>query len=847
MADTQVQISQADRDLAIRTMIGEESTPHGQAAVASTILNRAQSGNYGGNTPAGVVLARSQYEPWSRNPGGLLKISPNDPRYQQAAAIFDATASGKIPDLTGGATHFYAPKAQAALGRQPPSWDNGQGLHIGQSMFFAPEGRVNYQPPAGKAIATVTSEKKASSGDSDPFEDFGVVAPAAKGAKAEPAVSAPAHVDTDPFEDFGVKAEAATPVQSNGKPDYGYEPPRPDGLPQRSESSIVATQKAANGPTYDPTSTTDVAARVGDYALGQVAGIPNAISEDWQNSQALRHQGNALLASGQAMPSFPSIDPRTWSAGGVLKSIAGVAGQVSSPLTGAIRQVVQDPVTQATGNPDVGERAGIVANSLAGPAVGNLIGSAGNALASATLPQSRAAALVRSALGTNPSPELLARVAANPNLRLMDIDPYIQANALGLASEPTHPAFGILKNSANETAAAAPGVTSGAYDAAMGEAPNVKNLLDNLDATKKANAAAGYGAAFKDAKAVDISGVLDKLNKTEVPGANAVISRPANIPPSTAQQAATDIKSLLTDENGSVLTDPQRLHEIQSQLRVSAEREFQRGGMESTIRGQQLNSARQGIVDALDEATGGKYSEARVKYREDASIPEAFDKGGTIFKNNTIEDRPEYWQHWKDNASPEEIAAAKIGMRVQADRAINGMRFGARNGANIPEVPFNLEKMKIILGEDEANKLASTMADQKSIAGTNSLLFNGSKTAITHAAQRAAAVREASPFTLFGAGTMPAILANHFGAGDIGSALAASAGIGANYLGRLSDIGRNTAAARLYSMPAGNALSQVYRQAAPSVVGNALLSATPASAGLLNKPVNSLAAPYQDR
>jgi hypothetical protein len=48
-----VQITPQDRDIAIRTMLGEESTPEGMAGVASTMLNRAQSGQYGGRTLTG--------------------------------------------------------------------------------------------------------------------------------------------------------------------------------------------------------------------------------------------------------------------------------------------------------------------------------------------------------------------------------------------------------------------------------------------------------------------------------------------------------------------------------------------------------------------------------------------------------------------------------------------------------------------------------------------------------------------------------------------------------------------------------------------------------------------------
>lgn len=137
-----------DRDLAIRTVLAEAANqgPDGMAAVAAVIRNRASAkgGKYGGSSPAEVVTARNQFEPWNDagkgKPNDPLSYAPGSPKYEQAAQIVDGVFSGAIKDPTGGATHFYAPAAQAALGRKPPSWAKGQqGLKIGDHMFFLPD------------------------------------------------------------------------------------------------------------------------------------------------------------------------------------------------------------------------------------------------------------------------------------------------------------------------------------------------------------------------------------------------------------------------------------------------------------------------------------------------------------------------------------------------------------------------------------------------------------------------------------------------------------------------------------------------------------------------------------
>jgi hypothetical protein len=180
-----------ERDLAIRTMLaeaGENASPAALAAVANVILNRAQAGRYGGKSVRDVVLAKNQFEPWS--PG-----SGNDPRrfdakseaYQRAAGLLDGARFGVIPDVTNGATHFYAPKAQAELGRNTPKWAEGQQqlASFGGHAFYAPEGKVNYDPNAtttprsampngNTGTETFTGEMPMNSGDqTKPFMGTG--------------------------------------------------------------------------------------------------------------------------------------------------------------------------------------------------------------------------------------------------------------------------------------------------------------------------------------------------------------------------------------------------------------------------------------------------------------------------------------------------------------------------------------------------------------------------------------------------------------------------------------------------------------------------------------------------
>jgi spore germination cell wall hydrolase CwlJ-like protein len=137
-------LSPKDRDLMIRTIIGEAGNqgPQGQAAIAHVILNRTAAGTYG-KTPADVVLAPNQFEPWTTRSKELMAIKPTGPGYQQASDILDMVTNGDVPDPTGGATHFLAPDiVRQRRGGTLPDWAQQPTAVIGGHTFYAPQGRV---------------------------------------------------------------------------------------------------------------------------------------------------------------------------------------------------------------------------------------------------------------------------------------------------------------------------------------------------------------------------------------------------------------------------------------------------------------------------------------------------------------------------------------------------------------------------------------------------------------------------------------------------------------------------------------------------------------------------------
>jgi hypothetical protein len=127
-------------DQMVRTVIGEAGGEPltGQQGVAAVIKNRMAAGKQDAQS---VIFAPNQFEPWN-NPATRAKLEGIDPGSQQYQDVLNKAVrpvmSGDAQDPTGGATNFYSPTAQKALGRDTPTWAAGQtpSSVIGGHQFY---------------------------------------------------------------------------------------------------------------------------------------------------------------------------------------------------------------------------------------------------------------------------------------------------------------------------------------------------------------------------------------------------------------------------------------------------------------------------------------------------------------------------------------------------------------------------------------------------------------------------------------------------------------------------------------------------------------------------------------
>ncbi|MCF4997374.1 cell wall hydrolase [Pseudomonas syringae] len=134
--------TERDRDILARTLWGEArgESIAGQLAVAWTIRNRVNDGktkSWWGEGYAGVCQKPYQFSCWNKNDPNFAYLSGAKQipfrELDQARIAADQVIDGKVPDPTGGATHYYAISMKT-----PPAWaaKAKQTLKLGGHVFF---------------------------------------------------------------------------------------------------------------------------------------------------------------------------------------------------------------------------------------------------------------------------------------------------------------------------------------------------------------------------------------------------------------------------------------------------------------------------------------------------------------------------------------------------------------------------------------------------------------------------------------------------------------------------------------------------------------------------------------
>lgn len=869
-------LSDADRDLMIRTVIGEagDQSPTGQAAVAHVILNRVANGQWG-DSPSRVVLSPGQFEPWQTRSRELIGINAKSPQYQKVGQIVDSVAAGGTPDATNGATHFLDPNiVKARRGGSLPDWAQGQSVSIGDHRFYAP-GNPNY---GDGGIAAINAAIGASSGksmkalaymDESPqeapgglFRGAGFTVPTNSAAQPVPAAAAPSGAL---FKDAGFTlptdkpaAPAAPPAAPlpPGASGAVYIPGDPNPTYIDAAGKIIPAAPPAPKPALQA-----IREAIDSSNVLHVGDPIQSTREAFSGGKALAGSGLSDLGNGKLWPSLGSGQKQPMTvhgltgdyqtmqtvypqaqAGGVLKATAGTLGMIASPISGTTKAMVSDPVTALTGNPDVGERAGLLAGlAIPGPKVVSTAKSA--------LPSSKAISTLVDAIGPENVPAVAARLAENPRLSVMDVSDPVRTMAQGLIDPAQPKAQNVLTQAIKDRAKASTGVANDAFTEAMGPTPDVVRMVEGLKERARAAGREAIQPALENAKPVDVSPVVKAIDAEVKPGMTALLDPGTQLPLSSLQQELVRFRSKLSSGDEQMF-DAKRLHEIQSEMGDKAYQLSISPDPKDRMLGSQLRGFNEKLIDQIDEASGGAYRPARAKFKDAKDIHEAFDSGFDTLKNRAgvsgLEDRPEAFKAWMDQATPEEVVARRLGTRSDIDQKINGVKNPSLAGQTITKIPYNQQKLEMLFGKQEARRLIGRMEDAGDQAITNAKLVAGAKTAETLAGREALKVPEVQPFHLGSAtqALLPAgmaeIAAESYGAapGLTGAALLAG-GIGLGLARKgVQKVSQSSALARNVEIARAASATGAGRQQTI----NALL-AHPKVIRALQKPGNALTVP----
>ena len=699
-------VSPDDRDLMVRTVLGEAGgePPVGQFAVANVILNRLASGKYG-RTASDVVLAPNQFEPWQARASELQAVDPRSPAYQRTAKVVDDAMSGGFDDPTGGATHFFAPKAQAALGRQAPSWGRGQPLaQFGGHAFFAPNGPVARGPAqdaistatGGVAKAQATATKGPGNMSDDELDALILGKPAAGVAGGQSAAAA----SSLPVAAQGLQAGSA-PAPAGGSADLSdgdldalilgkgaaSQPGRAQAAqaPQQPESALAGTRAALTGyveglPIIGPTAV-DLAQR-GGAAL-------RAVTDDVKYSDALRAIKDRSTAENAAHPT-------AFGAGSIGGGVAGtilLAGAAPEAFginsgVGLARNMMAAGVTGgALGAADTAVRAGGdpgaiamgggvgAAFGLAGPAAGKAIGSGVNRLISASqgvTPAARNANKLFDAAGMSHADVGDALARLGPSATIADVNPAFLTDAAALAARGGE-STSIVKTAMQARAAGADSRVSQAIDTALGPKPDLNAALEMGLSRARQQAAPHYQAAQANAQPMDVTHILGDIDgrlKTAVGGEANVLKT---------------IKGYLTEQSVNVpgvgemavpKSDPASL----LKARQGLDDLIQRLPQAETSAGRNATATAHDLRGQIDDVLkrDPNIAAGDAAYSGEMKLRSAMQDGADVFKRGV---RPEDFSKTFQALSPAEQDAFRAGARTAIGDAMEQASRGELAGA----------------------------------------------------------------------------------------------------------------------------------------------------------------------
>ncbi|WP_213773433.1 cell wall hydrolase [Bradyrhizobium sp. dw_78] len=646
-------ISEGDLDLIARTMIGEEATPEGRAAVGHVILNRVKSGDYPGSVAA-VVSQPNAFESWSARGPQLSRISRNSPDYQTAYQIARGITAGDIPDPTSGSVNFLNPSLQVSLGRKIPAWAQGEPTAvIDKQAYFG-----------GRKMAS-----------DDFLSDFEVAAPK-PGSKPIKAAPAPSADDATDFEkDFEVAPRGGPPIRVYIRKD--------DPIGVNDTARAVATGVPIVGGLLNKA---DAATNA---LLAPVLNPLFAKENQLQGETWSDRYRNALLQQEGMDTNFASQHPVANTALNIAGGVAGTAPLVMAApaafgisragllpnalLSGATGAGLNatDSAIRSGGDIDA-TKAGAITGGVFGalaPVGGKIVGAGIDKLSDVlthTTPAARNVSNVLSDIGMTPNQARNALSSMGPYATLADLDPALTTEAGGLASMGGQPTS-ILKGAMRDRAARVDNRVSDLMERQLGPAPDAEATLSGIEHDASVRASPFYNAG-RGGPAMDVTPVLANIEQ-QLPNASGGIRSLLNsvrgfLTNDMASRANPVGMVVPKSDPAAILGARQALDDIMFNRETG---EAKLGPNAMRVAGD-LRAQIDGIVKA-----NPSFAQGDAIYSRAHDIQRAFRQGQDIFGSNV---RPADLARILSRLSPEEAQALRLGARSSIADVMQSSRRG---------------------------------------------------------------------------------------------------------------------------------------------------------------------------
>jgi hypothetical protein len=453
---------------------------------------------------------------------------------------------------------------------------------------------------------------------------------------------------------------------------------------------------------------------------------------------------------------------------GVGKLALGSLSALIAPITGAVQGGLATPITDITGNKDIGDRAADVALSGV-PFI------KGASTVVKNLPKNKALSTLVENIGPENLPDVVSAMKANPRLAPADLSPRVLQDTQHLFANEG-PQIDYLAKTSGERMATRKDTMANAYDTSGGVAPDLAQKMTDL-----ANAAKSVGNSkiqppLNAAKPVSIANTLTAIDDTLKPG---VLKIGDSVPLTAVKKELESIRrSLRTSKE----YDAKDLHSFQSGLRVTADtlKKSSDGGDRQLA--EALMKVRNNLVSDIDKSAPG-YKEALHSYRDEIHIADAFKKGhDDIFTSSKkIENDPSFVKKWYEGLSDHEKQAATEGARAAIYTEMGVAKNPALAGESVARSDFNQAKMEVLFGKEETDKLLNKLAVERAIANTHNKIVEGSQTAMRTASKSQFALPTKTEVMKSAPGIAATEAANFFIGGypGAGSAVLATAKVGA--------------------------------------------------------------------